>query len=82
LGIQDVPLNRRNDDATRKLQHLRKILDDLYSFFWQSAMGLEVDDTLLRRFEWALDEAAQEPAELLVTKSGSNDANALDEEDG
>jgi len=45
-------------------------------------MGLEVDDTLLRRFEWALDEAAQEPAELLVTKSGSNDANALDEEDG
>jgi hypothetical protein len=43
-------------------------LDDLFNF-WVSATGKVVDAELLRQFQWAIDEAYSDLAELLVTYS-------------
>jgi hypothetical protein len=59
-------MNRLSSDDIRRLQHLREILNDLLSF-WEAVEGQTVDDRLLREYAWALDEAYEEVADLLVT---------------
>jgi hypothetical protein len=73
-------MSRQSSDETRKLQLIREILDDLLSF-WESASGVEVDAELLRRFAWAVDEAYEELAHLLVTHSAAQGDEAAPEED-
>jgi hypothetical protein len=73
-------MNRQSSDETRKLQLIREILDDLLSF-WESASGVEVDAELLRQFAWAVDEAYEELAHLLVTHSPAQGDEAEPEED-
>jgi hypothetical protein len=73
-------MNRQSSDETRKLQLIREILDDLLSF-WESACGVEVDAELLRQFAWAVDEAYEELAHLLVTHSPAQGDEAEPEED-
>jgi len=73
-------MNRQSSDETRKLQLIREILDDLLSF-WDSASGVEVDAGLLRQFAWAVEEAYEELARLLVTNSPAQGDEAEPEED-
>ena len=73
-------MNRQSSDEIRRLQLIREILDDLLSF-WESASGVEVDADLLRQFAWAVDEAYEELARLLVTNSPSHGDEAEPEED-
>jgi len=74
-------MNRLSSDDIRRLQHLREILDELLSF-WEAVAGLTVDDRLLREFAWALEEAYEELAQLLVTKwADTADASGEQHED-
>jgi hypothetical protein len=74
-------MNSPSSDDIRKLQHLREILSDLVSF-WEAVEGQEVDDRLLREFAWAVEEAYEEVAYLLVTKSGQEaDGGAEEQKD-
>jgi hypothetical protein len=73
-------MNRQSFDEIRKLQLIREILDDLLSF-WESASGIEVDAGLLRQFAWAVDEAYEELAQLLVTDSPAQGDDGEPDED-
>jgi len=74
-------MSRQSYDVTRRLQLLREILDDLLTF-WASANGREVDAALLRQFEWAIDEAYEDLAQLLVTDLPAEEAGDESQEDG
>jgi len=74
-------MNRQNYDDIRRLQLLMEILDDLLDF-WVSASGKVVDADLLRQFEWAINEAYADLAQLLVTYSPATPPADGVEDDG
>jgi hypothetical protein len=74
-------MNRQNYDDIRRLQLLMEILDDLLDF-WVSASGKVVDADLLGQFEWAINEAYADLAQLLVTYSPATPPADEVEDDG
>lgn len=69
----------RDEEARGLLSHLQEVLDDLYSF-WERSRDLTVDETLLREFRWAIEEAYEELAQRFGNILGSSEGTPPDDE--